>query len=234
MKQAANKDLRSAFATLPAAGAPNDDDGGDGEDDSDEEEDDDGGDTDDDGEDEQDDDTSGGDDKKPVEDPEKQRLSREAAKWRKKYREAQKALNGKNKDDDDKEGNAEQVAEALARANAAETRAALAELGSDLGITGEKNRKFVLRELKEYEADFIIDGTVDADELKAAIEQIVEDFPQVVVKATTEKEKDDDDGDDDGKQNGKRASGRQTNGKKKGDTGLDRETLAKKFPALRR
>lgn len=232
MKQAANKDLRSAFATLPAAGAPNDDDGGDGdEDDSDEDDDDDGDDTDDGDGDEQDDDTSGGDDKKPVEDPEKQRLSREAAKWRKKYREAQKALKGKETEDG--EDSDTKVAEALARANAAETRAALAELGSDLGITGEKNRKFVLRELKEYEADFIIDGTVDADELKAAIEQIVEDFPQVVVKATADK-KDDDDSEDDSKQNGKRASGRQTNGKKKGDTGLDRETLAKKFPALRR
>lgn len=238
MKQAANKDLRSAFAMLPAAGAPDDDDGGDdGDDDeTEDDEDDDTDDGDDDGDDggsdEQDDDDGSADDK--VQNKRIKELSDENAKWRRKVRRLERELKASKKSgkkDDDEDSGPDPEVLSLRAENA------FLKSSGDLGITSAKGQKAALKFLEDYRDDYIIDGTVDADEMKAALEEIVEEYPWIK-DADTSKSKgknDSDDDDDSDANNGRRASGRQTNGKKKtGKDSLDAETLRQKFPALRR
>ena len=235
MKQAANKDLRSAFAMLPAAGAPNDD-GGDGdEDDSDDDEDDDDADDDKSGsggdggsDDEQDDDDASGEDE--VQNKRIKELSDENAKWRRRVRRLERELKatGKAKKDEDSGPDPEVI---TLKAENAFLRSA-----SNLGITTAKGQKAALKFLQDYQDDYIVDGTVDADEMKAALEEIVEEYPWIKDEAEKPKSKGDGDNDDDDEGGTrKQASGRQTNGKKKsGQENLNKEALAKKFPALRR
>lgn len=232
-------DLRSAFAhSIPAGMADSDDEdeSGDGEtedtedeDDSDEGEDGDG-------------DASGSTEQDDVKDPEKKRLSDEAAKWRKKFRDEQKRRRDaekQGKKDDDTDGAEEletlrqQNAELLQRLRDSEVKSTFSDAAADLGVDPKKMKAARLL-LKEHEEDFIEDGVVDADELRSALEEVVRENPYLKAEAKKDEDDDDDEDDSDKAKGQKQPSGRQTNGKKKQSGGLDRETLAQKFPALRR
>lgn len=182
---------------------------------------------------------SAGDD---IKDPEKQRLSQEAAANRVKAREAvaeRDALAARLQAIEDKDKDAtdvltRKVEEATATiAGQADTiksqavRLAFFESGSAAQFRDPAVALRLLRDdLKDVEVND--DGEADSKAIKDAAEALLKASPYL---KAGDGDDDGGDGDDDEVVN---PSGRQTNGKKKSKDDLDREALAKKFPALRR
>lgn len=222
-------DLRSAFdAALAPAGMPE----GDGGDD-----DGDGGDDGSGGDDKDDDGTGGaGDGKDTIKDPEKKRLSDEAAAHRVKAKEAQKELEkaqaklkeleDKDKSELDKTKSDLEAANAkIAKLEAAQKTAAVKLAFFDSGAAALfKNPSTALKllDLDGIEPDE--DGEVDSKEIKKRADALVKE-EKYLAKGS------DDDKDDDGD---KPPSGGTNNGKRGNKDDLNKDALAKKFPALRR
>lgn len=230
-------DLRSAWASTRYAIAFSDT----GTDGGDEEEQEEGGDGDgDDG----DGDGSGsaGKDKtgKDIKDPEKKRLSDEAAAARVAKREAEAKVNelaARLKEFEDKDKGEVELLQAKSKEQ--ETiistlqgtvqqqaiRLAFFESGAAAQFRDPSVALRLLKDdLKDIEVDE--DGSADADAIKSAAEALLATSPYLKVGG------DGDDGDDDDEPSN--PSGRKTNGKKKSKDELSKEALAKKFPALRR
>lgn len=221
-------DLRSAFhVTIPSAGMPDGDDGDDGDDGGDGGGDDDG------------DDGSGGDDdpkSKPddIKDPDKKRLSDEAAANRVKAKEAQAALDAalkriKEFEDKDKgelekaQGDLQEATAKLEKANAALEKNAVELAFFRSGAASlfvDADAALQLLDLSEIKPDE--DGVVDKKAVREAADALLKEKAWLAAKGD-----DDDDGKDDLPN-----SGKPTTKKKSGE--LDVEALAKKFPALRR
>ena len=225
-------DLRRAFDDAINRAFDEGDDEGD-DDDGDEGDDD--GDDDDTGDDDEGD--KGGDDKdkdKPT------RPERQAAKYRverNKAREENKTLQARIDELEAKiEGNEDKVRErkerekeealnsTVSRADQALFRAAFAEVQLEVGKFADP--EYVQWLLEKDDSVEIDDGEVVG--LSEAVEKLVKDKPELIAgsKKSTKKDDEDDDEDED-----KPPSGAPRNKKKK-KSGLDKEGMARKFPAL--
>lgn len=223
-------DLREAFAkALSPAGRPDDDEGDEGEDD------------------EGDDDADEGDDDagddRDVKDPEKQRLSREAAKHRTRAKEEkakrlelEKRLRDlEDKDNDDEKQKLERdlgeattkLEDATNDRNEAIMRAALAEAQLEHGrFKDPEYIDFLLRR----EDDIEVDEDGDVIGLEDWVKDLAKKKPALFV---SNKDDDDDEGEDEDEDEGQRSkndSGRPKKKKKGGS--LNDDALKSKFPAL--
>lgn len=209
----------------------------------DQEEEDDDGDGEDGGDDSGDDDADGSsgtddtekDDKSKLRDPDAKAKSDEAAKYRRRLRDEEKARVAaekrvrelEDKDKDRVEVLERDVAEATKRAEAAEARAAKAEQRSAFFTSGAANLvsdqslALMLLDFKDLEPDD--DGNYDAKELLARTEALLKTKP--VLKKSA------DESGGDGKP---AASGSPSNGRRGDKSDADRRALEKKFPALSR
>lgn len=190
-------------------------------------------------------DGSGGDstdkpDAKAVKDPEKKRLSEEAARHRvaaktanDELRKAQAKLKEiEDKDKSDLEKAQSDLKEASSRAEkleaVAKTQAvklAFFESGAAALFRSPTAALKLLRDdLNDLELED--DGTVDAKAIKDLATKLLKDEPYLGSKESDSEEDDDND-------SGSAPSGRPMNGKRSKDE-LDRQALAKKFPALTR
>lgn len=221
-------DLRSAFTDIfNVSGAPDDEENkGEGE----------GGDGDDDGGDGNEDDAGedSGDGTK-IKDPEKKKLSDEAAKYRVRAKEladelAEKTKRLKEVDDKDKselEKAQRDAKEALERAEKAEARALEREVKLAFYDSGAaslfRNPATALKLLDLGDLKPDDEGVVDNKEVRKRADELLKAEPYLG--------KGDSDEDDD--EPVKQASGRPTNGKSGKKDQLNKEVLAAKFPALR-
>lgn len=220
-------DLRRAFdLALSPAGRPEDDDDDD----------------DDDNDDDPDDDAGSADDKDDkddkVSDPDKQRLSREAAKHRNKAKEQRARAEAaearvrelEDKDnDDDKAKLKRDLDEANEKLNGASTtlgstllRAAFAEAQLELGRF--KDQDYALYLLGKTEDVEVEDGEVVG--MTEWVKDLVENKPDLFVSSGDDEEDDDEEEEDEKSNSGKSSS------RKKKKSGLDEQTLKDKFPAL--
>lgn len=221
-------DLRSAFiAALAPAGMPEGDGGEGGEDDDDDdvEAGDQGGGTGGDG--------TGADDKGDVKDPEKKRLSDEAAANRVKAKNLQKELDAarakikeaEDKDKSELEKAQSDLKEAQAKADKLASNNAIISKRLAFYDSGAaalfKNPKTALKLLDVSDLEPDDDGEYDNDEVKKRAEALLKAEPYLAAS------------EGDGKDDDTPASG-DPNNKKKGDKAKNAEALAKKFPALRR
>lgn len=176
-----------------------------------------------------------------VKDPEKKRLSDEAAAARVKARDTQKTLDetlarlkefeDKDKTETDllkaaKEELETKVSSLSDTVQKQAVRLAFFESGAAALF---RNPATALRliDLKDIEIDD--EGEADAKAIKEAADALLKAEPYLA--AGGEDGEDDDDGSD---ANNGAPSGRQTNGKRKSKDDLNQEALAKKYPALRR
>lgn len=185
-------------------------------------------------------------DPKTVHDPEKKRLSDEAAKRRRMaraFREERdqaraelEQLKGKDKPEldtitaerDTLRKQADKQAETL-RSQA--VMLALLEAMPKLKVKPEK-AKYIARLLDgdDYEID---DDDFEVTGMEDAIKKVLADNPEWVVNGT--KDEDDDDDDEDTRSpKPSQSSGKLVTSKKKGKTGYDLATLQNRFPALRK
>lgn len=221
-------DLRSAFLTHPfyIAGDPADDTDDDEEEEEEEEEES--------GKDSGASGTgSGSADDKEVKDPEKKRLSEEAAKYRRLRREerqAREAAEAKLREHEDKDkdestklkGQLETVTkerdELKATVGTFARELAVSRAARQHGVTDTDLLEFFLsKEKVEY-----LDEDGEIADISDVVADLVKKKPQLVSSGSSKDEEED------------QPSGRQFNGKKDKSKSLDMETLAKKFPALRR
>lgn len=229
-------DLRSLFRNLDLlrSAAPGDDGDG-GDDDGDDNDDGDDGDDGSGG--------TGGDDKDDkVQDPDKKRLSDEAAKYRRLRREERekreaaekrlRELEDKDKDDSERlSGDLKVVTEerdslkSKVESFAKEVAIARAIRGKNIADPD------YLEHLLDKEKVEYIDEDGDINDISEVVDNLLKKKPTLV--ATGGDEDDDEDDEDDAS---RQPSGRRTNGKKKGanQNGTDFAALAKKFPALAR
>lgn len=171
-----------------------------------------------------------------IKDPEKKRLSDEAARYRNEAKEAKRQLQELNawKQEQENKGKTEQERleselnqfkskveqlEPVVKEQA--VRLAFFESGAAAKF---RNPKTALRllDLKDVEVDE--DGEVDSDAIGKLAEQLLKDEPYL---AASSQEATDDDDD-------LPESGRPLNGKRRKDADANLENLKKKFPALRR
>ena len=181
---------------------------------------------------------TGGDDGKASDDPDKKRLSDEAAKWRRLRKEerlekealALKVAELEGKDKTDAEKLAADLVKATERADKAEERAqahgrkvAIADGSAGKGIDDLKYLGYLLDEDDtEY---FDEDG--DVADLSDAIDALVKKYPKLVSATGSDNSNDDD-------ESKTTATGKRSDGKGKGKNGIDNAALAAKFPALNR
>lgn len=229
-------DLASMFRNLSVNvwAAPDDDDEGADDDDED-------------GDDEEGSGTggTGSDDDKPVDDPEKKRLSDEAAKWRRLRREERlerekaearvKELEGKDASE------AEKLQADLEAATAKVTTltSQVSEFAREVAISRGASGKNIadldyLGHLLDKEKVEYLDEDGEIADLSDAIEALLKKKPSLAATGggDADDSDDDDDTDDDAKT---KSTGKRTDGKGKGNkNGLDAAALQAKFPALAR
>jgi hypothetical protein len=98
----------------------------------------------------------------------------------------------------------------------------LLDVMSELDIN-KKNKRLILALIDEDDVDFEVSdtGRVKVSGLKEAVEELLEDYPEWQNRS-----------DDDDEESGSTRRIASGNRKKKGSNGLDKATLAKKYPAL--
>lgn len=233
-------DLSSLFHSLYdlRSAAPDDDD--DGDEDNDE--------SDGDEEDEEDSGSGGtgkgkGDkDDKSVDDPDKKRLSDEAAKYRRlrrEEREKREAAEARLRELEDKDkGDAEkltaEVKTLTTRAEAAEAQ--VSDLAREVAIArASRGKNIADHDLLEFlltkEKVEYLDEDGEIADLGSVVDELIKKKPSLVATGGGKDDEDDDDEDE----SKSTASGKRTDGKGKGNkSGVDQESLRKKFPALAR
>ena len=176
------------------------------------------------------DDNTGGD----VKDPEKQRLSQEAANWRTKLRDAEKLLEEQGKklreiEDKDKselekaQRDLKEATEELGKLRKERKDFAVKMAFFESGAAAlVKNAAMVLKNLDLDGIEPDDDGQVDSKKIKSMTEAFLKEHPYMAA-----------DEEHSAGAGGDQPSGRPNNGKKSKDQ-VDYEALAKKFPALRR
>lgn len=109
------------------------------------------------------------------------------------------------------------------REEAVEIKSELVDVMSELDID-KRYRRIILALVDPDEVEFEVSdsGRVTVNGLKEAVEELLEDYPEWSAKTS-------DDSDDDKEKFRKNGS---TNNRKKGQSGLDRASLAKKYSAL--
>lgn len=221
-------DLRSAFeAALTPAGMPDDDDAGNGDEGEGDEGDDDGSSGDGSG-------SSGdGDDGKGVKDPDKKRLSEEAAKHRIAAKTAQKELDKANvrlKELEDKDksevdklkSDLEAATKKLEQQLELNKKAAIKLAFYDCGAADLfRNPATALKLLDTDDIEIDDDGEVDSKEIKKRADALIKEEKYLAKNAEGE-----------GAGDGNPPSGGTNNGRKGGKADLEKEALKKKFPAL--
>lgn len=220
-------DLRSIYVTLLSLRSYEGEEEDDEEDDTDDEEDD--------NEENEDKD----EDKVKIKDPEKKRLSDEAARHRrekKEWREKAKELERKNqefesKDKSDSEKLQTEVGNLKKDLDRWKTLASQAVIDRDVerglrnaGVTDSETID-IARYYLDKDGGLELDEDGEIEDLEERITALVKKRPKLVSIGSNE------DSDED---NSNGSSGRAMNGKRKKDQGLDSEALMKRFPALRR
>jgi phosphatidylinositol kinase/protein kinase (PI-3 family) len=125
-------------------------------------------------------------------------------------------------DEDDEQ---EDLTKLTPREEAAEIKSALVDVMQDLDLN-KKYRRIITALVDPDEIDIEVSdtGKVSVSGLKEAIEELLEDYPEWQNKKADE---------DDEEDRGSRRTGPSTNRRKRGSgNGLDKATLAKKYPAL--
>lgn len=219
-------DLRRSFTILSSFAPDDGNEGDEGNDDGDEEGSDEG----------SDEGSEGGDDNADIKDPEKKRLSDEAASWRKKFRDTEAKLSElaawKKEQEDKGKDEVTKTSEALAEVTQerdtfrgayeeAATQLLVFKAANDAGVTDVKYLTFLLTEdgALELNDEGNIDGLTDN------IAKLIKANPKLAASGS------DDDENDEGSD---KTSGRAMNGKKPKKDEATLAKLADKFPALRR
>ena len=220
-------DLRSAFAYLVPAGMPDGDEDEDGDEDDTDEGDDDAGSA---GE------SSGSED---VKDPEKKRLSDEAAKYRKERNQIRKELDEQKawrKEQEDKDKSEVEKLTGDVK-TLTEERDTWKETAEQLAIQNHVNK--VARKFNVSDVDYLehllvrnkaleLNEDLDIEGLEDKVKELVKEKPTLVASS------EDDEDEEEDRDSTATSSGRSVNGKKKTGKEADREALYKKYPALRR
>lgn len=203
-----------------------------------------------------DDDDDDADDPANIKDPKLKAASQEAAKYRVQRNEARSArdalrtevadLKTKLKEAETKGAGDESLKTRIAEleAEVKEKDTKLSELGSELkGTKVARQVASAVADLKikddpKYVLFLLNQEGLDETDEDGEIEELPKILKRLIkskdLKVRTDEDEDDDDPDDDTPQSSGRSSGRTMNGKRKSKADLDRATLEKKYPALRR